>query len=100
MYGKMIELRQNQKADVVLKQEAGGCMAGPEYPQLRTSASNNAHARVCWGVAKGLTSGRRSGAGRITSLLYAAPPSKRTLSSDAILFRTRKLRAEDGCYVL
>ena len=24
---KMIELRQNQKADVVLKQEAGGCMA-------------------------------------------------------------------------
>ena len=51
----------------------------------------------------------RSGAGRITSLLHAAPPSKRTLSSvytdlrelsDAILFRTRKLRAEDGCYVL
>ena len=53
-------------------------------------------------ASPGLTSGRRSGAGRITSLLHAATVVCTDLHelSDAILFRTRKLRAEDGCYVL
>ena len=65
----MMELRQNQKADVVLKQELGlyRRLHGPEYPQLRVQVafsrscgcgvqySNNAHARVggCWEKSRG-----------------------------------------------
>ena len=50
----MTELRQNQKADVVLKQELGlyRRLHGPEYPQLATSSSVFESARACWGVAK------------------------------------------------
>ena len=57
---KMTELRQNQKADVVLKQELGlyRRLHGPEYPQLAIGVAafsrNNAHARIyvytCVGV--------------------------------------------------
>ena len=42
MYGKKImELRQNQKADVVLKQELDlyRRLHGPEYPQLRVQVA-------------------------------------------------------------
>ena len=38
---KIMELRQNQKADVVLKQELGlyRRLHGPEYPQLRVQVA-------------------------------------------------------------
>ena len=54
---KMAELRQNQKADVVLKQEVGlyRRLHGPEYPQLRVVefSRNNVCAHV--GVLRNVT---------------------------------------------
>ena len=51
----MTELRQNQKADVVLKQELGlyRRLHGPELAMYIRVARNNAHARV--GVLHGVT---------------------------------------------
>ena len=51
---KMMELRLNQKADVVLKQELGlyRRLHGPEYPQLRVQVAFSRSCGCVCGVGK------------------------------------------------